>query len=455
MHRSEAILLSLVAFALFLCRSAHAQCTSVSLSDTCEELRISSPASHFGHSMSQPESNKSPSLSCPDGTVISSITSAFWGNDAGCSLGDIQQRLSSRAVGLSSFISNTWPVTSPNGQDGGRGQMWLLDPCYGYQKFFNASWCCDSPSRVLESDAAVGAATILVGTSGKAGSSGDKGLAQSATVTSPSALAVDTRNILFIVEAGGWKLRAVSPGGLKGERSISTISGFTGPGSDDGTLTKSQFKAINALSFRPTTNAMLLADNDRIRRIDSPSPDNIEWHGFDDGLTSNASTVAGPSTQLDSPFPPSLVSVTAIAEYNGSLFIADQGTNSIYKLPLPVDNTTHLILSLLPFEIVASVNSPSSLAIDPLTGDIFITDSGNNVISKISAATGLSSLVAGNATVQTLCDPQGLTFQRTAEGGTALFFADSCSGRVMKIDLTTGVLVTVLRSTPDRSKSVV
>ena len=338
--------------------------------------------------------------------------------------------------------------------------MWLLDPCYGQGKFFNATFCCDTPPSVYSSDASIGTISILVGSSGSSVSSGDGGLAANAALESPGAISIDNRNYLFIAEGGGTRLRQVSPGDLKGQRYITSVAGFTGGqvSSSDGPsqmvpLTKASFQSISSISFRPRTNAMLLADKDRVRRIDSPRPDNVEWHGMDNGLTSNVSTTAGPSTLLGPPSSPTLISVSSIVESKGSLFIADQGAGVIYKLPLPTDNSTLLTAATGSFEVVVAGVVASGLAVDPLTGDLFYSDVAEKAVKKINV-TGATTIIAGtslpfNVTLESLCGPQGLAFTRTEEDGPALFMADSCSGRVLKVDLKSGRVITILRPLAD------
>jgi hypothetical protein len=96
----------------------------------------------------------------------------------------------------------------------------------------------------------------------------------------------------------------------------------------------------------------------------------------------------------------------------------------------------------------AVLNGPSDVAVDA-AGDVFITDSGNNVVREVSHATGLIATVAGNgtcgysgdggpATAAELWAPQGVAVDAAGD----LFITDG-SGRVREVDHATGLITTV------------
>ncbi len=104
----------------------------------------------------------------------------------------------------------------------------------------------------------------------------------------------------------------------------------------------------------------------------------------------------------------------------------------------------------------ATLSNPAGLALDG-AGNLYIADSGNNVIRVISAATGIITTVAGNnkstvcgsasnavgdgcpATQATLNQPQGVTL----DAGANVYIADTSNQRVREVSAATGNIATV------------
>ena len=91
------------------------------------------------------------------------------------------------------------------------------------------------------------------------------------------------------------------------------------------------------------------------------------------------------------------------------------------------------------------------IAVGP-NGDLYIADTANNVVQKISAATGTITAVAGNglsgatgdgapATKAGLCSPVGVTVDRSSD----LFIATGCDS-VREVSARTGLISTVFRT---------
>ena len=98
----------------------------------------------------------------------------------------------------------------------------------------------------------------------------------------------------------------------------------------------------------------------------------------------------------------------------------------------------------------ATVNDPTGLALDG-AGNLYIADTGNNVIRVISAATGLITTVAGKrfpeaavetrgaATAAQLNQPQGVTLDWLGN----LYIADTANHRIRMVTAATGKITTV------------
>jgi hypothetical protein len=107
----------------------------------------------------------------------------------------------------------------------------------------------------------------------------------------------------------------------------------------------------------------------------------------------------------------------------------------------------------------AIVSSPGYVALDG-AGNLYIADSGNNLIRVINAATGVITTIAGNingtvcpaksdsvgdncpATQATLNNPQGVT----VDGSGNLYIADTNNHRIRELNAATGVISTVAGS---------
>jgi trimeric autotransporter adhesin len=99
--------------------------------------------------------------------------------------------------------------------------------------------------------------------------------------------------------------------------------------------------------------------------------------------------------------------------------------------------------------INAQFYDPKGVAVDTF-GNVYIADTGNNRIRKVTKATGVISTVAGTgisgysgdggpATAARLAAPQGIA----VDGAGALFIADYNNRRVRKVAANTGVITTV------------
>jgi sugar lactone lactonase YvrE len=100
----------------------------------------------------------------------------------------------------------------------------------------------------------------------------------------------------------------------------------------------------------------------------------------------------------------------------------------------------------------AALNTPTGVAVDG-AGNVYIADSGNNVVRKVTASTGIIATVAGNgapgtpanvgdggpATAANLNNPQGVTVDIAGN----LFIADTSNHRIRRVDAVSGIITTV------------
>ena len=140
----------------------------------------------------------------------------------------------------------------------------------------------------------------------------------------------------------------------------------------------------------------------------------------------------------------------------GNLYIADTGNSRIRKVVRSTGVITTFAGTGTPGysgdnaeATSAELNSPAGLAFDS-AGNLYISDSGNNVIRKVTATTGKITTFAGNgtcaylgdgssATNANLCGPEGLAFDSAGN----LYIADSENNVIRKIAAKSLIIATI------------
>jgi uncharacterized repeat protein (TIGR01451 family) len=158
----------------------------------------------------------------------------------------------------------------------------------------------------------------------------------------------------------------------------------------------------------------------------------------------------GPATgaQLDSP-------LGVGVDGSGNVYIADSGNNVIRKVSAATGVITTVAGNGKPGYTgdgglaTSAQLTPAGAAVDA-AGDIYIADSSNNVIREVMAATGVITTVAGNGTAGYSGDGGPAinaalfypSFVALDAAGN-LFIVDAGNGRIRKIAAGTGVITTV------------
>jgi len=236
---------------------------------------------------------------------------------------------------------------------------------------------------------------------GAQGFSGDGGSATSAQLNKPRGVAVDAVGNLFIADTGNNRIRKVTPDGV-----ISTVAGIGTDGfsGDGGPATSAQLGNPLGVAIDAAGNLLISASSstgdrtrpwrgDRIRKV---TPDGVistvagkEISGF--------SGDGGPATSAGLSVPESMA-VDAV----GNLFIADTGNNRIRKV------TREGVISTVAGNGYVGSDSngdggpatsaqfagPSGVAVDTV-GNLFIADAGYCRVRKVTPW-GVISTVAGN-----------------------------------------------------------
>ena len=226
--------------------------------------------------------------------------------------------------------------------------------------------------------------------------SGDGGAATSAGLSSPAGVAVDGAGNLYIADAANNVIRKVTAGGT-----ITTVAGNNSLGGgysgDGGPATGAALNDPMAVTVDSAGN-LYIADtaNNVIRKVNTGGT--ITTVAGNYSLGGGYSGDGGPATSAALYAP-----VTVTVDGAGNLYIADTANNVIRQV-----NTSGTITTFAGdyslggtysgdggAATAAALNQPTGIALDSAT-NLYIADTGNNVIRVVNAASGNISTFAGN-----------------------------------------------------------
>jgi sugar lactone lactonase YvrE len=301
----------------------------------------------------------------------------------------------------------------------------------------------------------------VVGTYAGTGFSGVvEGARSTAQFGYPSAVAKDLRGNTFVVDSGNHRIRMIDPSG-----NVSTIAGkgplsglANGPGPD------AEFSFPTAVAVGPDANVYVTDTfNHRICKLVRPALVGGVWM---------VETLAGPSTSGNAGFQNQSGSAARFSypyglslDPSGNVYVADAGNNRIRKITPAGGVSTYAgsgtagYLNTTPlspaptspiFPDSAQFNTP--LDVIAVGTTLFVADTGNHCIRKITADGSLASEVthfAGSITgVAGDADGTGAAAQFNSPSGLAssdggiLYVADELNYRIRAIN-TDGVVSTV------------
>jgi trimeric autotransporter adhesin len=282
---------------------------------------------------------------------------------------------------------------------------------------------------------------------GSAGFTADGAAALSATLRGPVGIFVDANGNIFVADRGNNVVREI----LAATGNIQTVAGDgTAGGTGDGGLaTEAELNGPVGI-FVDASGDLFIADanNNLVREVVASSGKIQTVAG--NGIA--AFTGDGGNAIFAELSAPQSVSADSV----GDLFIADTG-NSVVRDVVVTSHAIHTIAGNLTqaysgdgnLATNAALNGASDVALDG-GGDIFIADGANEVVREVIAATGLISTIAGRgpnnstlsgtpATNALLSDPAGVF----VDGSGNLFIADRGNNVVRKVTVATGAIQTI------------
>ena len=348
-----------------------------------------------------------------------------------------------------------WTGLPSPGKNVGRGSFWIAPPDAvdekgnplpaGQYRVVSTGVVGDA-KRAIEVHVAPGMITTYAGT-GTNGYTGDGGAATSARLKNPEGIAVAPNGDLYIADSDNHAIRRVSF--VTGV--ITTVVGTGNPGySGDGSAATSC-----KLSF-PEDVAVLangdiyVADtgNHAIRKVIAATGTVTTIAGTGNPGSSGD---GGPATaaKLNSPRG---IAVAA----NGDVYIGDRSNSKVRKITaLTGLITTYAGTGTAGYTgdgglaVAARLSTPQGLHLTS-TGDLYVADSGNNVIRKIAALTGVITTIAGTgtagftgdggpATSARLDSPEAVHLAPTGD----IYISDTGNHAVRRILAATGILTTI------------
>lgn len=281
--------------------------------------------------------------------------------------------------------------------------------------------------------------SLLAGQPGGSGNADDTG--SDARFGQPSGIARDSSGNLYVTDAANHTVRKISPAGV-----VSTLAGTSGQaGTADATGTAASFNTPIGIAVDSSTGTVYVADtfNSVIRKITAA------------GAVTTLAGTAGETGAVDD--------TGAAARFNSPLGIAvDEATGTVYV----ADSSNQTIRKITPAGVVTTiaglagspgtVNQPGTQARFVLPaglalasdGTLYVADAGANVIRVIDPA-GNTSTLAGSAgaagyndgvgTAATFTSPIGITLG----GDGALYVAEAGSHLLRKVQLSDGTVSTL------------
>ncbi|MFZ6657394.1 hypothetical protein [Undibacterium sp. TJN19] len=313
----------------------------------------------------------------------------------------------------------------------------------------------DVTSVVVACHPAVAAVTTLAG-SGSTGSV--DGSSTSASFDFPVGLAVDSSGTVYVSEQNSNLIRKIAATGT-----VSLFAGSGALGSSDGAGNAASFNRPNGLALDAGSNLYVADGYGLVRKISSagavstlpgnsaasktcPCAGGVAFDGsgnlyasvLSDSLIRKINT-AGVNNILVAPGLPVGASSISI-DSNGNIYAVEPSTHVVRKInPAGVPATlagSGIAGSANGNGVAASFNFPNGVVVDK-SGTVYVADSRNQLIRKISAAgvvttlagSGSQGKVNGNGTAASFNYPTGLAIDSAGN----LYVADSGNNLVRKI----------------------
>lgn len=287
--------------------------------------------------------------------------------------------------------------------------------------------------------------TTVAGTSGSGGYLGDGVLATATKLNSPFAVVTDGSGNLYIADTGNYRIRkvTVSSGIITTVAGLGTgtYSGAYAPLGDGGPATSAKLNSPCGLWVNSAGNTLFVSDrgNHRIRKVTSDGLI-VTAAGTSEGFSGDGG--AATAAQLNNPY-------AVWVDAAGNIFITDTDNHRIRKVTAADGRINTIVNSSgsagYSGDGLAATNAqidwPTGVTVKS-SGEVIISDTNNSCLRQVDIMNNISTLpmTAGPG----LNLPDGVaSYYDTAQNRLFLYIADQDNHRIRRLDMVTNMIVTV------------
>jgi streptogramin lyase len=306
-------------------------------------------------------------------------------------------------------------------------------------------YVADTSNYTIRKVTPAGVVTTLAGTTGSIGSADRTGAA--ARFNNPFGVSVDGSGNVYVADYSNSTIRKITPAGV-----VSTLAGTAGStGSTDGTGAAARFYNPWGFAVGGSGN-VYVADtwNHTIRKI---TPAGVVSTFAGTALASGSADGTGAAARFNGP-------VGVAVDGSGNVYVADTNNSTIRKITpagvvTTLAGTTGLIGSTDGTGAAARFSYPYGVAVDG-SGSVYVADTSNYTIRKITPI-GVVTTLAGTALASGSADGTGAAarfnnpFGVSVDGSGNVFVADTGNSTIRKI--TPAGVVSTLAGTAGTSGS--
>jgi len=242
-------------------------------------------------------------------------------------------------------------------------------------------YVADATDHSIRKITADGTVTTLAGKAGTFGSSDGSGVA--ALFNGPLGIAADSAGNVYVADTGNAIVRKITPAGV-----VSTLAGAAGQGGSlDATGSAARFSSPYGITVDSSGTVYVVDSTAVVRKITAAGVvTTLAGISGTNGFTDGTGTAARFSVPFD-----------IAVDGSGNLYVSDHGNHAVRKITSAGVVTT-LAGSGSPGKTdatgsAASFKFPSGIAADS-AGNVYLADTDNQVIRKITAA-GIVTTIAG------------------------------------------------------------